>query len=122
MKNIRPHSGGPAAWLSVLAFLSVSARMRNQKPNEYQVKAVYLTILADSSNGRRKKRPPKMILSTSACLARILLGPALDATLRAKTINGKSVVARRISTPQESDYCRILFMSSAEDGRNWQSY
>jgi hypothetical protein len=44
-------------------------------------------------------------------------GPALDATLAGETIAGKKVVAKRISTPQESGNCQILFLSGAEAGR-----
>ncbi len=45
-------------------------------------------------------------------------GPVLDRALAGETIGGKkSVVARRISTPQESGNCQILFLSSTEEGR-----
>lgn len=44
-------------------------------------------------------------------------GPTLDAILAGETIDGKSVVAKRVSTPQESANCQILFLSSEEGAR-----
>jgi hypothetical protein len=44
-------------------------------------------------------------------------GPALDAVLAGETIAGKNVVAKRISTPQESSRCQILFLSASESAR-----
>jgi hypothetical protein len=44
-------------------------------------------------------------------------GPVLDAILTGETIDGRSVVAKRVSTPEESANCQILFLSSAEASR-----
>jgi hypothetical protein len=41
-------------------------------------------------------------------------GQALDATLAGEAIEGKPVVARRISNPVDSVNCRILFISASE--------
>jgi hypothetical protein len=106
-----------AAWLSVLAFLSVFSAHAQQKPNEYQVKAVYLYNFGRFVEWPAKETAAKNDSFNICVLGQDPFGPALDATFAGETINGKSVVARRISTPQESDNCRILFMSSAEDGR-----
>jgi hypothetical protein len=42
-------------------------------------------------------------------------GPVLNATIADETIDGKTVVAKRISAPQQAANCRILFISSSED-------
>lgn len=34
-----------------------------------------------------------------------------------RTIDGKSLLAKRISEPQQGPNCRVLFISSSEDGR-----
>jgi hypothetical protein len=44
-------------------------------------------------------------------------GSTLDATMAGETIAGRNVVAKRISTPEESVNCQILFLSAAEAGR-----
>ena len=44
-------------------------------------------------------------------------GPALDATVAGETIDRAHVVAKRISRPQDAAHCRILFISSSEDGQ-----
>jgi len=98
-------------------FLTVPGVHAQQKPNEYQVKAVYLynfgRFVAWPSHG-----PAATNDNFTICvLGQDPFGSALDATLAGEMIDGKSVVAKRISSPQESSSCRILFLSSAEDGR-----
>ena len=44
-------------------------------------------------------------------------GQALDATLAGETIGNQRVAARRISSPQMSGDCQILFISSSEANR-----
>ena len=44
-------------------------------------------------------------------------GQALDATLAGETIGSQRVTARRISSPQMSGDCQILFISSSEASR-----
>ena len=44
-------------------------------------------------------------------------GPSLDATLAGETIGGKTIVAKRISSAEESDNCQILFLSLRDDSR-----
>jgi len=92
-------------------------RAQSSKPTDYDVKAVYLfnfgRFVEWPANGTAAKND-----SFAICvLGQDPFGPALDATLAGETIDGKSVVAKRISTPEESGDCRIVFMSSAEDAR-----
>ena len=42
-------------------------------------------------------------------------GPSLDAALAKQSIDGKSVMARRLTKPQDALGCRVLFISSSED-------
>jgi hypothetical protein len=86
------------------------------KPTEYQVKAAYLYNF-----GRFVEWPAKLAASNSHSFAICVLGqdpfgPTLNATLADETINGKSVVAKRIPSPDEAVNCRILFISSSEEG------
>ena len=52
---------------------------------------------------------------TICVLGRDPFGLALDATISGEKIDGKNVVARRISKVEEAAGCRVLFISSSED-------
>jgi len=89
---------------------------QSPKPTDYDVKAVYLYNF-----GRFVEWPASVTTKSDSFTVCVLgqdpFGPALDATLAGETIGGKSVSAKRISTPQEAGSCQILFMSSAEASR-----
>jgi len=86
------------------------------KATEFQVKAAYLYNFGrfvqwpEESTGGRAESFEICVLGADP------FGPALDATLAGGTINGKSVSAKRIAKPQDINSCRILFISSSEDG------
>jgi hypothetical protein len=87
------------------------------KPNEYQVKATYLYNF-----GRFVKWPDAVPAgkgdSFPVCvLGQDPFGSILDSTLAGEALEGKPVVLRRISKPQEAGECRILFISSTEEKR-----
>jgi hypothetical protein len=111
----------PQPWLTAVAIVWVLAAVpclwaQGSKPTDYDVKAVYLYNF-----GRFVEWPASVTAKNDSFTVCVLgqdpFGPALDATLAGETIGGKSVTAKRISTPQEAVSCQILFMSSAEDGR-----
>ena len=82
------------------------------KPTDYDVKAVYLYNF-----GRFVEWPASVddqwrLVHMFVFSDRILLGRALDDTLAGENIGGKSVTAKRISTPQEAVGCQILFIST----------
>jgi hypothetical protein len=109
------------SWLSlaVLALVFLTPRLAAQqaKPSEYAVKAAYLYNFA------RFVEWPAGVAAASkdsfiiCVLGQDPFGPALDATLAGEKIDGKPVVAKRISKPQDSVGCRILFISPSEDAR-----
>ena len=85
------------------------------KPNEYQVKATYLYNF-----GRFVKWPETTPAgkgdSFSVCvLGQDPFGPVLDSTLAGEALDGKPVVLRRLSKPQDAGECRILFISTTEE-------
>lgn len=90
---------------------------QNAKPTDYDVKAAYLYNF-----GRFVEWPAQLTTTTKSghftvcVLGEDPFGSSLDTTLAGETIGGKSVVAKRISNPQESDDCRILFLSPTEGG------
>ncbi len=89
---------------------------QSPKPTDYDVKAVYLYNF-----GRFVEWPTSVTIKNDSFTVCVLgqdpFGPALDSTLAGETIGGKSVTAKRISSPQEAISCQILFMSSGEDSR-----
>lgn len=90
---------------------------QNAKPSEYSVKAVYLFNF-----GRFVEWPAKLPEAQSdsfeiCVLGQNPFGPALNATVARETIAGKNVVAKQIASPKDAADCRVLFISSSEDGR-----
>jgi len=104
-----------AAVLLALAFAATGLLAQQPKPSEYQVKATYLYNF-----GRFVKWPGTVPAgkgdSFSVCvLGQDPFGTILDSTLAGEALDGKPVVLRRISKPQDAGDCRILFISSAEE-------
>lgn len=87
-----------------------------QKPTDYQVKAIYLYNF-----GKFVQWPAgasdKDADFTVCVLGQDPFGPALDTALAGAMIGGKHVTAKRITTPGESGHCRILFLGSTEAAR-----
>jgi hypothetical protein len=99
-----------------LAFFVTTVLLAQQpKPSEYQVKATYLYNF-----GRFVKWPGTVPAgkgdSFSVCvIGQDPFGSILDSTLAGEALDGKPVVLRRISKPQDAGECRILFISSTEE-------
>jgi YfiR/HmsC-like len=97
-----------------LAF-GIGASAQQSKPEEYQVKAVYLYNF-----GRFIEWPTAASadeLFTICVLGRDPFGAVLDTTLAGETINNRKLAAKRISSLRDAAGCRILFVSSSESGR-----
>jgi hypothetical protein len=88
---------------------------QSSKPTDYDVKAAYLfnfgRFVEWPTNAAAAKNDAFMV----CVLGQDPFGAALDATLAGESIAGRKVAAKRISTPEESADCQILFLSSAED-------
>jgi hypothetical protein len=84
------------------------------KANEFQLKAAYLFNF-----GRFVQWPdPGATETFEICvLGSDPFGSALDTTLAGGTIAGKNVTAKRIARPQDVNSCRVLYISSSEEGR-----
>ena len=92
-------------------------RAQSAKPTDYEVKAAYLYNF-----GRFVEWPAKITTAKTEAFSICVLGedpfgPALDATLAGEKIGNQRVVARRISSLQESLDCQILFISASEANR-----
>lgn len=112
----------PRLWLVTvviaLALVAVPCLLaQSSKPTDYDVKAVYLYNFGRFVEWPANGATAKTDSFTICVLGQDPFGPVLETTLAGETIDGKSVVSRRISTPEESANCRIVFLSSAEEGR-----
>jgi len=98
--------------LAGCAGFSSWAAAQEPKPQEYQVKAVYLYNFGrfiDWPAGAAKDEPFAICV-----LGADPFGPALDDTVAGETIGDRKLVARRIANPRDAAGCRILFISSSE--------
>jgi hypothetical protein len=115
----------PSSWSNVLQFLAAfivwsfltaaNLPAQHPNPNEYQVKAAYLYNFA-----RFVKWPTGIATAKADSFAVCVIGQdpfgsTLDSTLAGEALDGKPVVVRRIARPQDSQDCRILFVSSTEE-------
>jgi YfiR/HmsC-like len=92
-----------------------SGSAQQSKPEEYQVKAVYLFNF-----GRFIEWPESAIKGqtfTICVLGQDPFGRVLDATVAGEAINNRKLVARRIGSVRDATDCQILFVSSSEAPR-----
>ena len=93
-----------------------SSALGQQRPSEYQVEAAYLYNFS-----RFVEWPAKGTNAPGSFTICVLgedpFGHALDATIAGEAIGNQRVIARRISSPQMSADCQILFISSSEANR-----
>jgi hypothetical protein len=107
------------AVLLMASMLSMPPAPLQQPPRatEYQVKAAYLfnfgkfVVWPPGSTAAQGDAFPICVIGQDP------FGQILDMTLSGEAIGGRSVVARRISRVQDVTSCRILFISSSEEGR-----
>jgi len=102
-----------AMWL----LCAVSSALGQQKPSEYRVEAVYLYNFGRFIEWPAKVTAAKTGSFTICVLGQDPFGSSLDATVAGEMIGNQSVVSRRISSPQESSDCQIVFISLSEANR-----
>lgn len=88
---------------------------QQSRPEEYQVKAVYLFNF-----GKFVEWPATAIKGdtfTICVLGEDPFGRALDATLAGEAIDNRKLVARRITSVRDATDCQILFVSASEAPR-----
>jgi hypothetical protein len=101
---------------SALVGFCLHAQAQQPKANEFQVKAAYLYNFGRFVEWPDENAPDKNEVFEICVLGADPFGPTLDATVARETIDGKSVAAKRISKPQDVDSCRVVFISSSEEG------
>ncbi len=89
---------------------------QQSRPEEYQVKAVYLYNFGGFVVWPATTATPSATFDVCV-LGRDPFGSVLDATLAGEAINNRKLAAKRIANPHEATNCQILFISSSEAAR-----
>jgi hypothetical protein len=101
--------------LAVYAIFAAPAAAQRSRPEEYQVKAVYLFNF-----GKFIEWPAASARNESFTICVLGLdpfGPMLDATIAGEAIDTHKLVAKRIVSAQDAADCRILYIASSEAAR-----
>lgn len=105
-----------SACVAASLVLCAGAYGLSEQASEYQVKAAYLYNFAKfvewpagSSDAGRQFQ--------IAVLGHDPFGPVLDETVEGKTVRGRAVVVRRVSSAAEARACDELFLAAAEARR-----
>lgn len=104
------------ALFALALFLGWQARSRASTPTEYEVKAAYLYNFGLFVHWRASAAAGGEAPFTVCVLGMDPFGKILDSTIAGETIGGQNVIARRIMSDAGASECRILFISSSEDG------
>jgi hypothetical protein len=84
---------------------------------EYHVKAVYLSNLGRFVDWSSRPKTAADEQFEICVLGQDPFGRALDAAVAGENIIGEALVARRLTRAQEALSCRVLFISSSEEGQ-----
>jgi hypothetical protein len=98
-------------------FGALNLSAQKSKANEYEVKATYLYNFARFVEWPARVEAVKRDTFAICVLGQDPFGPALDAIVAGETIDGKAVLAKRVSKLQDALNCRVLYVSSSEDSR-----
>ncbi len=100
-----------------LAFLCLFAlTVCAQGPaTEYEVKAAYLLNFGKFVKWPVAAMPPATEKFSICVQGDDPFGAVLDATVRDEKIDGRAIIARRISRAQDATGCQVLFISRSEE-------
>jgi hypothetical protein len=107
-----------AAVLLMLLFLHPShLRAQQPKASEFEVKATYLYNFGRFVQWSSDAVAAKGATFPICVFGQDPFGTSLDTILAGESINGKAVVAKRVSKSQDALDCRVLYISTSEEGR-----
>jgi len=92
------------------------AAAQSRKPTEFEVKAAYLFNFAKFVKWPGSTESVRDAFSICV-LGEDPFGTVLDSTVSGEQVEGKKVAVRRIHSVSEAAKCRIVFVSSSEQGR-----
>jgi hypothetical protein len=106
--------------IALAIFVLCSSRnlpAQQTKASESAVKATYLYNFSRFVQWPADATSAKGSSFSICVLGEDPFGSVLDTTLSGESIGGKTVVARRVTKPQEALDCHVLYISASEDGR-----
>jgi uncharacterized protein DUF4154 len=106
-----------AAWLFAALACSASLLFAETKPSQYQIEATYLYNFSRFVSWPAQAAAAKTGSFGICVLGDDPFGKSLDSILSGENVGGKTLVARRISKPQDASDCHILFVSLSEEPR-----
>jgi len=122
--NMRPSSGGRSvagkrfATLATLALLLLAfadTTALETKPTQFDVEAAYLLNFGKFVNW--PQAPANHGPFAICVFGDDPFGPALDRTIAGEKLDGRPVVDKRISEPEQAAACSILYIHASEEGR-----
>jgi len=102
-------------FLMSLCFPPPFLHAQESRPGEYQVKAAYLYNFIRFVEWPAAPAAVKNGPLAVCVLGKDPFGPALDSILSGEVIGGSSLVAKRISKPEDALACRVVFVGASEE-------
>jgi hypothetical protein len=102
-----------AACLFVPDFLAA----QDARPTDYQVKAAYLTNLGRFVSQWSAKAGSPDETFDICVLGQDPFGPDLDRAVKGEKIGASPLAAKRVSGPQDTAACRVLFIGPSSDAQ-----
>jgi hypothetical protein len=101
-----------AAFAIAVIVLPVSAQTRLNRPNDRDVKAAYLLNFGRFTTWAQTPDAADTPEFALCVLGHDPFGSALDTTVDGETIDGRTIIVRRIAGPTEAAGCRIVFVGA----------
>jgi hypothetical protein len=115
LKALRPLFSKCACLAALLTVFAATLAPAQNHPTEIQVKSAYLYNF-----GKFVSWPLERAASSDSFPICILgkdpFGPVLDATVKGESIGGKQITLRKPANMLEAAGCRVLFVSTSEQG------
>lgn len=106
-----------ALLFSVVAFSCLTASGEQSSAGPYQIEAVYLYDFSKFVAWPKQTANAKNEPFSICVLGEDPFGAVLDTTLSGENIQGNTLVAKRISKPEDAAGCKIVFVSNSEENR-----
>ena len=105
---------GRALFCTVIAFSNLTAYGQQPGAGAYQIEAVYLYDFSKFVEWPTNRGSPRNGPFRICVLGEDPFGALLDATLSGESLQGSTLVAKRISKPKDASDCKIVFVSNSE--------
>jgi hypothetical protein len=105
------------AAMCAVAAIHAPAQAQSGTPSEYDVKAAFLYNFVKFVQFPANAAPPAGNPIEFCVYGDDPFGGSLDAAIQGKTINGHSLVARRIPRASELKSCQVIFISMQDKSR-----